>query len=116
MVTYPKSVSLICTAASLVAANEALDLAPVSPADPEPGNRGTGNISVPLSASGELPATHYGAHAWDNEIAALLQDPETAATMPMILARVIDNPDGRTVGFHDFIAMHGLVRIVLEEI
>jgi len=27
------------------------------------------NLSVPLSASGNAPATHYGCHAWAQEIA-----------------------------------------------
>ncbi len=110
--TYPKSVSLVCAAANLVEANLALNFAPVSPADPTVGNRGLGNISVPLSATGEAPATHYGTHAWDSGIAALFEDPTVAATMPMIQSRVVENPDGATVGFHSLLADLELVRIL----
>lgn len=109
--TYPKSVSLLCAAEDLTDANLALNFAPVSPADPAVGNRGIGNITVPISATGEMPATHYGTHAWDDGLAALFEDAAIAATMPMIRARIADNPNGRTVGFQGFLADLGLMRI-----
>ncbi|MBY8821858.1 hypothetical protein [Sphingomonas colocasiae] len=109
---YPKSVSLICTAAELSAANLALNFAPLSPADPTVGNRGIGNITVPISATGDMPATHYGTHAWDDGLAALFEDAEIAATMPMIQARIVENPNGSTVGFHGFLDSLGLMRIL----
>jgi len=52
-----QSVVIVVTDANRTAANEAL--AAYYGDDP-----GSQNISVPLSASGQLPATHWGSHIW----------------------------------------------------
>lgn len=47
---------------------------------------GPGNYSVPLSADGSLPATHWGLHTWaEPSFVAMLQAAETGA-MPQELA------------------------------
>lgn len=109
--TYPKSVSLVCTAADLIDANLALNYAPVSPTDPTVGNRGIGNITVPLSADGLAPATHYGTHANDDALAALFEDSTTRATMPMIQYKIVESGAMPAVGFNGFLEDLELMRI-----
>jgi hypothetical protein len=114
--SHQKSVTLVCTAANLIAANLAIQYSPVSLSNATFADRGPTNITVPLSATGEAPATHYGAHTYNDDLLSLLEDVATKAAMfPMIDFDAIENPNGSTVGFHAHIAALGLQRVFPPE-
>lgn len=55
-----RAVAIICTAASLQTVNDIWQFVIF---DGQTSGWGPGNISIPLSADGQEPATHYGAYA-----------------------------------------------------
>lgn len=81
------------------------------------------NLSVPLSASGNEPATHYGCHAWAQAIAVAWltgqAEPPASAYTPEQIAGVLAqltisvDPDGLQGGehFQAALAEAGLQRI-----
>ena len=114
--TFQKSLSIVCAAADLIDANLAIQYAPVSLTDATLGNRGISNISRPLSADGLPPATHYGAHTYDDGLLSLLEDTVTYNASFSMLDFYVKG-DGTTMenGIGEYLTSLGLMVIAPPE-
>ncbi|PJK29973.1 hypothetical protein [Minwuia thermotolerans] len=123
MSSHPYSVSLAVPAA---AQDDANALAVALGWDVWPGR----TFSVPLSADGAAPASHYGCHTWATQgFLDTLSAAQGGALPPVdwseyeltevrvgeVVAALLDHVQTGDVGFDTFLADSGLQRVVVEE-
>lgn len=124
--SYPYSVPMLCPAADAEAVSTLAEAL----------GHGPNTMSVPLSADGSEPATHFGAHAWARqqfidtveagkagEIPQALQDAgytgdQAADLLSRLTMTVSTEDDGLTARerFDALLAENGLQRVIRESV